>query len=52
MLHSCPCALIPKGLALRSTRGARKHFLASFAFSHPTPEPSLGHQVNLSLPVG
>lgn len=52
MLHSCPHVLMPKGPALGCTHGACNHFLASFAFSHPTPEPPPGHQVNLSLPVG
>lgn len=52
VLHSCHRALIPKCLALGNTHGAHKHFLASFAFSHPTPEPPPGHQLNLSLPMG
>lgn len=41
-VHNCPCAPIPKGLALGSTYRACKHFLSSFVFSHSTSEPSPG----------
>lgn len=51
-LPSCPRALMPKVPSLASTHGTCKHFLASFAFSHPTTEPPVGYQVNFPLPVG